>query len=408
LKQKKPHKSSAQKLANLILLASMMIFLISYPYHKTFWGGLVFSFASAALVGGIADWFAIKSFFTKPLGISWPDALFKTEMIPKNREEVISVIVDIVQDKVITKPALTQKIKEVGISNLLIDYIVEHRILNSTADEVLAKLNFSSIQENQETFRRLGRRLVARNKDEIYKAIHHIFDWSVNKGYMHRILSSFAKELQKLLKLPGVYDKFTVLFKGAMHRCHRNVILKGFLRSISIFKDIPKLLLEQTDKGLESVKDPKFLENQNFIDLIQQNQRTINVSILIGLRNMISNVDFKALYNEFAPKMLETSATNSGIHRIANTGIELFNSKLKEDMILREKITVKLDLMLSDFLYEKIEYIIKNKLKEYSNEMLTEEIYNSVGEDLNMVRFNGSLVGGAVGIITFIIMYIAG
>jgi uncharacterized membrane-anchored protein YjiN (DUF445 family) len=150
LKQKKYHKSSAQKLANLILLASTMLFLFSYPYHKTFWGGLVFSFSSAALVGGIADWFAIKSFFTKPLGISWPEALFKTEMIPKNREEVISVIVDIVQDKVITKAALTQKIKEVGISNLLIDYVVEHKILNSTAEEIIEKMNFSSIQENQE------------------------------------------------------------------------------------------------------------------------------------------------------------------------------------------------------------------------------------------------------------------
>lgn len=408
MKQKKPHKFSAQKLANLILLASTMLFLIFYPYHETFWGGLVFSFASASLIGGIADWFAIKSFFTKPLGISWPEALFKTEMIPKNREKVISVIVDIVQDKVITKAALTQKIKEVGISNLLIDYVVEHKILNNTAEEIMEKMNFSSIQENQEYFRRLARRFVGQNKDEIYKAIHHIFNWAMNKGYMHKILSSLAKELQKLLKLPGVYDNFSVLFKGAMHRCHRNIILKGFLRSIGIFKDIPKLLIEQADNKLESVKDPKSLENQICINFIQKKQRSINAFILVGLRNMISNVDFKALYDEFAPKKLETNTINSGIHIIANSGIDIFNNKLIEDIALREKIIVKLDMMLSDFLYEKIEYIIKNKLEEYSNEMLTEEIYNSVGEDLNMVRFTGSLIGGTVGIITFIIMYIAG
>lgn len=408
MKQKKLHKFSAQKLANLILLASAMLFLISYPYHNTFWGGLIFSFANAALIGGIADWFAIKSFFTKPLGISWPEALFKTEMIPKNREEVISVIVDIVQDKVITKTALTQKIKEIGISNLLIDYVVEHRMLNDTAEEIIAKMNFSSIQENQEYFRRLARRFVVHNKDEIYKAVHHIFDWAMNEGYMHKILSSLAKELQKLLKLPGVYDKFSVLFKGAMNRCRRNIILRGFLKSIAIFKDVPKLLIQQADDKLESVKDPTFLENLDFNNLFQQNKRSIQYSILVGLRNMISKVDFETLYHEFAPIKLENTTTRGGIYQIANSGIDTFNNKLKDDLVLREKIIAKLDLMLSDFLYEKIEYIIKNKLEEYSNEMLTEEIYNSVGEDLNMVRFTGSLVGGTVGIVTFIIMFIAG
>lgn len=407
MKQNKPNKFSAQKLANIILLAATIIFLISYPYHKSFWGGLIFSFASASLIGGIADWFAIKSFFTKPLGISWPEVLFKTEMIPKNREEVISVIVDIVQNKVITKAALTQKIKEIGISGLLIDYVVEHKILNSTAEEIMAKMNFSSIKDNQEYFRRLARRLIGHHKDEIYRAIHHIFEWSMDKGYMHRIISSIAKELQKLLKLPGMYDKFSVLFKGAMNRCHRNIILRGFLKSIAIFKDIPKLLLEQADNKLESVKDPEFLKSRSFINLVQQNQRSINVSILVGLRNMISNIDFKALFDEFAPKKLENSTAKSGILRITDSGIDAFNLKLSEDILMREKIIATLDMWLSDLLYEKIEYIIKNKLEEYSNEMLTEEIYNSVGEDLNMVRFTGSLVGGTVGIITFIIMYIA-
>jgi uncharacterized membrane-anchored protein YjiN (DUF445 family) len=408
LKQKKSHKLSAQKLADLILLTAAILFLISYPYHKSFWGGLIFSFASAALVGGIADWFAIKSFFTKPLGISWPEALFKTEMIPKNREEVITVIVDIVQDKVITKDALAQKIKEVGVSSLLIDYVADNKILNSTAEEIMGKMNFSSIKENQEYFKSLARKFVGQNKDEIYKAIHHVFNWAINKGYIHNILSSLAKELQKLLKLPGVYDKFSVLFKGAMHRCQRNIILKGFLKSISIFKDIPKSLLQQADKGIEFVKDPSFIENQNFINFIQQNKRAVQYSVIITLRNMIRTVDFIALYNEFAPKSLEDGTAKEGIYRIADGGIDALNIKLKEDIELREKIIVKLDLILSNFLYEKIEFIIKNKLKEYSNEMLTEEIYNSVGEDLNMVRFTGSFIGGAVGIITFIIMYVAG
>lgn len=406
MKQKKHHKFSAQKSANLILLACTMLFLISYPYHKTLLGGLVFGFASASLIGGIADWFAIKSFFTKPLGISWPEALFKTEMIPKNREEVISVIVDIVQDKVVTRPALRDKIKQIGISEMLIDYVVEHKLINTSVEEIVKKINISSIQKNQKYFKKLARHSVEQNKSEIYKAVNHLVAWAISKGYIQEILTSIAAELQKLLKLPGVYAKLSVLVAGIKNRRYQNNILRlSVINLYDKFNDIPNELLHMADNILESVKDPEFIEKH---DVSNHIERYVKYSALSSLRNFINTADIKEIYDEIAGENLEAGAPANVIQEIINGSINKLNSTLKDNTKTRERLIAELDIRLSDFLYKQIEYIIKNKLAEYSNEMLTDEIYNSVGEDLNMIRINGSLVGGVVGIITYTIMYIVG
>jgi len=383
------------------------MFLFFYPYHETLWGGLIFSFASAGLIGGIADWFAIKSFFIKPLGISWPKALFKTEMIPRNREQVISVIVNIVQDKIITKDALTEKIKKIEISKMLIDYVVEHGIINIVAKDIITKTNIYSNKDNQTHFKKLVMQSIDQNKNEIYKAANHLTDWAIDNGYAHNILNSVATELQKLLKLPELSGKLDELFTNIKTRYNKgnNTLKKVATYIFSTYNDIPKELITITNNSLELVKDPEFIQKY---DLSKHIKRFAKYSALSSLLNLIKTADFKAIYAEITTTNLEDGTPAKTKQSVVYNSIHKFNATLKEDTPLRKKLISELDIMLSEFLYGKIEYIIKNKLAEYSNEMLTEEIYNSVGEDLNMIRINGSLIGGIVGIITFIIMYIAG
>lgn len=59
-------------LANVVLITFAAGFLMTYPFRGNIFAGMAFSFFSAALVGGLADWFAVIALFRKPLGIpSW-------------------------------------------------------------------------------------------------------------------------------------------------------------------------------------------------------------------------------------------------------------------------------------------------------------------------------------------------
>jgi len=68
--------------ANLTLGGITLGFLLSYPFHASFVGGLLSSGCSAGMIGGLADWFAVTALFRRPLGIR-PGKVFRTEIIPQ-------------------------------------------------------------------------------------------------------------------------------------------------------------------------------------------------------------------------------------------------------------------------------------------------------------------------------------
>src|SRR5689334_6494949 len=64
--------------ARISLVIALAVALVGKVVEKTtppevaFWGGLVFAFGEAALVGGLADWFAVRALFVHPFGIPFP------------------------------------------------------------------------------------------------------------------------------------------------------------------------------------------------------------------------------------------------------------------------------------------------------------------------------------------------
>src|SRR5438477_3110611 len=72
-----------------------------------FWGGLVFAFGEAALVGGLADWFAVRALFVHPFGIPFPH----TAIIPRNRLRIVREIRTLVEHEWLPRSLLTAKVE---------------------------------------------------------------------------------------------------------------------------------------------------------------------------------------------------------------------------------------------------------------------------------------------------------
>src|SRR5436309_1454748 len=73
-----------------------------------FWGGLLFAFGEAALVGGLADWFAVRALFGHPFGIPFPH----TALIPRNRRRIVHEIREMVQHEWLPRSLLTGKVEK--------------------------------------------------------------------------------------------------------------------------------------------------------------------------------------------------------------------------------------------------------------------------------------------------------
>ena len=59
-----------KQVATAMLVAVALLFVVARLYESRFpWVGYVRAFAEAAMVGGIADWFAVTALFRHPLGL---------------------------------------------------------------------------------------------------------------------------------------------------------------------------------------------------------------------------------------------------------------------------------------------------------------------------------------------------
>jgi uncharacterized membrane-anchored protein YjiN (DUF445 family) len=102
-------------------------------------------------------------------------------------------------------------------------------------------------------------------------------------------------------------------------------------------------------------------------------------------------------------------------NRLAVRGMESLMAQLDivlEDFANNQEDRVKMDLYLKTVLgewldrnHDQIGRIVKESLNEFTNERLVNFIDSKMGNDLQMIRINGSFVGGLVGMILYILTY---
>lgn len=98
------------------------------------------------------------------------------------------------------------------------------------------------------------------------------------------------------------------------------------------------------------------------------------------------------------------------IKNIADNIVDRYIDLLKSEYIFQKKSENFLKEVVIHFINEKhdvLEEKIKEKLVQLSDDDLKELVKNRVGDDLQMIRINGSVVGAMVGMVLYFITFIA-
>ena len=86
--------------ANWVLVGAavlyVIVFVVKLRYQAT-WLEALYWVVQSALIGSVADWFAVTALFRKPLGFP-----YHTALIPRNRDRMINGLVTLVETKLLT------------------------------------------------------------------------------------------------------------------------------------------------------------------------------------------------------------------------------------------------------------------------------------------------------------------
>lgn len=103
-------------IATGLLVVMAVIYLVARAYEPQHPGlGYVRAFAEAAMVGGLADWFAVTALFRHPLGLPIPH----TAIIPRNKDRIGDSLALFLRDNFLTPSVVARRMRGIDVAAAL-------------------------------------------------------------------------------------------------------------------------------------------------------------------------------------------------------------------------------------------------------------------------------------------------
>ena len=382
-----------------VIFVVMTILEKKNPAH---WIGYIRAFSEAAMVGALADWFAVTALFNYPLGIKIPH----TNLIENSKERIGDNLGNFVVENFLSPKNIRPYIQKIKISNFVGDWLGKERnqevLMKEVSNiilDILHKLDDTAVVSF------IGKKAKEMSDDlKINQIIGNGIEYILDKKDHQRFITNLSKQIkeyvlnnQEMVKqrvksesyflIPkfvddGIADKITNGLSKYFEEVEldENHSLRAEItqKLYSFSKDI------QTDeKWVEEFKAIKndFLKEEK----IQQYSKDIWLSIKKSLSSELEE-EQSALKNYIRKNLAELS------------------ENLKTDEVFQNKI----DHWVRATAYK---YILKNThqfgalisstVGNWEGKELSAKMELEVGKDLQFIRVNGTLVGGLVGLIIY-------
>ena len=410
--------NSADKVLFGVLVAFVTAWLIKISHQDNMMAKLAFSVMEAALVGGIADWFAVTALFGRPLGFAWHTAL-----IPRNRDNLIRATALMVQDEFLSKQLLLDKIDKLPLQAYFIEWVEKGKgkyvlllFFRKLIKSFLTKLDARSVAEKLETFlkeqavnykitpliQNYASGIIAKNQHQqiLDVLIASLLEQLEQASTKQAVIGFCVRNYQEEKNRDGFFKK---IFKSAMevlgqidpeefgNALYEQAVL--FLKNVQADQAHPlrtwvkeKLLAvidaierdADTRKAIEDWKN-NLIQEARFVDALEEAVKREKMSsdiIAAWLTTQLVRYWDVLKRNQFICSQLDAALKNMLVHLIDH-----------EHGIIGEVVTKAM-----------------NKLTDKALNTLVED---RIGEELQMIRINGSLVGGLIGLILFCIRLLA-
>lgn len=390
---------STYRKANFALGVTALGLAAAFPFQTQFWGGLITSGCSAGLIGGLADWFAVTALFRKPLNIR-PGRIIRTEIIPRNRERIFQELTHMVQDELLSQEALIQKLTVLDFAAIF-KYIADEEGLAKLEPslQALASCLLESVNQfDREPF-------LSNQSHAITQVLREVYRRSLVKGTVRSILEILIHELNLGVQSPEMRRTLTQWIDDALadyvSQNSSRKIVQMFIPESSTLAVTIQMQVSNELTGGQAVQSAqewlgKFIEGPRFDRLIE---RYLPEILKKGEKSILDNLQTRLSRPEDAHKGMAFI-----LRYIENYRLEL-EQNLEKQVSFNHKIQTFLTPVVAQ-VHERIGRFVRDGLEKYSNEMLVDLIEDKAGDDLQMIRINGSVVGGLAGVLFYLVNFL--
>ncbi|MCB2204714.1 DUF445 domain-containing protein [bacterium] len=410
-------------LAPVSLLTATLLFFITLPFEQAFLGGLLHAFAEAAMIGGLADWFAVVALFRHPFGLRIPH----TAIIPKHRAKLTGGIIDMVQNRWLTKETILEHFSSWSISSALLRALEREenrasllRFLRGVLAELLRDV------EDERLARNIGAMLRTHvQTDDLLRWMRAAATRGIEGGWHRALFTHAIGQAASWLETPDVRRVIITQLRRVAEDYADNPLRRlgkwmaestNTLNYDDLAEAIVATLNEELRRMQEDEAHPARADFERWLTgavatledngLLREHVHAWRMEMFEGeqatelLRAPIARVrdwllrDIEAEHSIIMQQI--AAAMDRGLQRFGSNP----DAQARVDTWLRERAA---DIV--ERYHGEIGAIVERNLARLDDEQLVRQIEEKVGGDLQFIRVNGAVVGGMVGAIIYLFKY---
>ncbi|QDP85155.1 DUF445 domain-containing protein [Chryseobacterium sp. SNU WT5] len=382
-----------------VIFVVMTILAKNNPAH---WIGYIRAFSEAAMVGALADWFAVTALFNYPLGIKIPH----TNLIENSKERIGDNLGNFVVDNFLSPQNIRPYIQKIKISNFVGDWLSTEKNqenlmkeLSNIVLDILNKLDDAAV------INFIGKKAKEMSDDlKFNQIIGNGLEYVLDKKDHQRFITNLSKQIKDYV-------------------LNNQDLVKQRVKSESFFL-VPKFvddgIADKISKGLSKYFEEVELDENHPL------RNEITAKLYLFSKEIKTEEkwaeEFKTIKNDFLKEekiqkyaadiwnsikqslSKELEEENSALKNYIRKNLAELSTNLKTD----EKFQNKIDHWVRLTAYK---YILKNThqfgdlisstVGNWEGKELSEKLELEVGKDLQFIRVNGTIVGGLVGLVIY-------
>jgi uncharacterized membrane-anchored protein YjiN (DUF445 family) len=366
------------------------------------------AFSEAAMVGALADWFAVVALFRRPLNLPIPH----TAIIPRNKDRIARGLSAFIQLNFLSSAAVVQRIAEFRPADTLCRWLLRPENVETVADYATRFVAYALSAIDDERVRRfLQRNLTGLlRRADFASAAAQILDILTENKRHHALLDASLNALDDLLSKEETrryiaieVGKSAPLLKRISDWFQLQLDEHAALKIAEVAIAKVHEVREDREHELRRRFDEfvaRFIEKLKSDPSVRARVETVRDEILESpaLADYIGG-----LWQEFRGWLGQDLKRGSSVthERIAGM-VRALGERLETDREIRQWIDEQILTAIPPLVEEhraKIGRFIEDQINGWQEKKLVDELEGHIGPDLQYIRVNGTLVGGLAGVV---------
>lgn len=359
------------------------------------------AFCEAAMIGALADWFAVTALFKKPLGLNIPH----TNLIENSKDDIGENLGKFVSDNFLNPTNIKPYIKKLDGVNFILNWIKVPANKKKFEDEVKSFIiNFLKELNDHEVIAYLNKKSTEIIRDfSISEPVFKISNHLITENQHNKLIDKLLPYLKKYINDNKDFVKDQVTENaGFVGILFGNKISNSMVSGLNSFIEE---IQQNPNHQIRLQIEYKLLEYITKLQTDEQFKLKLN-----GFKNdfftthQINDLTSKGWisFKENTIKELENpeSSLNNYLTKYSNQ----FITQLKDETILKNRINIWIQTFSFKVIAKNSNYIatlIATTVKNWDGKELSEKLETEVGKDLQFIRINGTIIGGLIGVLIY-------